>query len=179
MTPQVTMILASTTTGLIGRNGELPWKGRLRSDMVRFKEITSDQAVVMGRKTYYSIPEKFRPLSNRLNIVVSRDLTLVDKDGIWIAHDVEATLRLGKDSRKIFIAGGAEIYQLFLPVIQEILWTEIEVPDSFLVNVNQDDAYFPIQEILADGWTKVDQKSCSANQVGDDFPSVYQIWQRK
>ncbi|MEK7091826.1 MAG: dihydrofolate reductase [Patescibacteria group bacterium] len=178
MPPQVKMILASTATGLIGRSGKLPWQGRLKSDMERFKEITTGKAVVMGRKTYYSIPPKSRPLSDRFNIMVSRNLSLIDEGGVWISHDVASALKLANEYDKLFVAGGAEIYNLFLPVVQEILWTEVEVPDSFLVNVNQDGTYFPIQEILADGWTKVDQQICSANRPGDDFPSIYQIWKR-
>lgn len=68
---KITAILAMTNEGIIGKNNSLPWN--IPEDLKRFKELTTDQVVVMGRNTFFSLPEKFRPLPNRRNIVFSSE----------------------------------------------------------------------------------------------------------
>lgn len=68
---KITAILAMTNEGIIGKNNSLPWN--IPEDLKRFKELTTDQVVIMGRNTFFSLPEKFRPLPNRRNIVFSSE----------------------------------------------------------------------------------------------------------
>lgn len=68
---KITAILAMTNDGIIGKNNSLPWD--IPEDLKRFKELTTNQIVIMGRNTFFSLPEKFRPLPNRRNIVFSSE----------------------------------------------------------------------------------------------------------
>ena len=67
----ISAMVARAANGTIGLNGKIPWQGRLKGEQAIFKEYTKDKAVIMGRKTWYSIPSKFRPLPNRLNLVLT------------------------------------------------------------------------------------------------------------
>lgn len=124
----LSLMVAATPNGHIGREGRLLC--RIPSDMHRFRERTMGHPVIMGRKTWESIPQKFRPLSERTNIVVTRQSRFVAKDAIIVnsiedAH-VMATYAPGAD--EIFIAGGAEIYRQFLPLAQIVYVTTIWAP---------------------------------------------------
>jgi dihydrofolate reductase len=101
-------ILATASNGVIGRENDLPWK--LPSDMAHFKKITSGHSVLMGRKCWESIPEKFRPLPNRKNYVLTRDKNYVAK-GAHVVHSLEDMIKKYKHSSEVlFIIGGAELY---------------------------------------------------------------------
>ena len=111
---KIMMIVAMDEQGTIGQDEELPW--RLSSDLKRFKKLTMADgfnAVVMGRKTWDSLPKKFRPLSERLNIVMSRDTKWSD-EGVEIAlypgRAIEIAYANGCD--ELWIIGGAQIYEL-------------------------------------------------------------------
>lgn len=101
----------------IGKNGTLPWK--LPGDMAYFKRVTSEvhdpakrNAVIMGRKTWESIPQKFRPLPNRLNIVLSRSSVQLP-DGVLLAHNLDHALEVAHNDSAIenaFVIGGGEIF---------------------------------------------------------------------
>lgn len=129
------IIVAMTPSGLIGRMGQLPWHEP--EDLKHFKRTTLGHAVIMGRKTYESIG---RPLPGRTNIVVSR--TMPPTVGVTVAGDVEAALaecrNLGVE--KAFVIGGAQLYAAALPLVEEIVITEINRPDV------TGDTYFPAWE---------------------------------
>ena len=92
--------------------GVLPW--HLPEDMQLFKKLTTNQTVIMGRKTYDSLPPKFKPLPNRHNIIISRSMEAVK--GIDICHSVGAGIEKAKSyGQEIFIIGGASIYAQALP----------------------------------------------------------------
>ncbi len=115
----ITLVLAMAENGVIGRDGAIPW--RIAEDMKRFKALTVGKTVVMGRKTWDSLPRK--PLPDRANIVVTRNHG-------WSAPGAErATLPLDIDFIKpgsdLMIIGGAEIYNLFLPRADRIELTEV------------------------------------------------------
>jgi dihydrofolate reductase len=120
----ISLIAGVSKNGVIGVNHELPW--RLPDDLKYFKEVTSGHAVIMGRKNYESIPEKFRPLPNRLNIILTRQSDFQAAD-CKIAHQVKEALTLaaGAGKEEIFIIGGAEIYREFLPMASRLYLTEI------------------------------------------------------
>jgi dihydrofolate reductase len=117
----VSLIAAVARNGVIGRQGGLPW--RLRDDMRYFAETTAGKAVVMGRKTYDSLPERYRPLPGRRNIVVTRD-SQWQVEGVEAVGSVEQALVLtaGTD---VMVIGGGEIYALALPLASRLYLTEI------------------------------------------------------
>ena len=126
----------SEQTRAIGKDSGLIWN--LPTDMARFKQLTSGHPVIMGRRTWESLPERFRPLPNRTNIVVTRDATY-QAPGALIVHSIEDALALAKTSEgseSIYVIGGGEIYALALPYADHL--------DLTLVNDRTDgDAYFP------------------------------------
>ncbi len=121
----------------IGKNNDLMW--HLPNDMKFFKETTQNQVVVMGRKNYDSIPEKFRPLPNRLNVVLTRNLDF-RADGCLVFSSLEDCLNHFKNENEktIFIIGGGEIYNLALKSnrVEEMYITEID-------HVYDADTFFP------------------------------------
>ena len=117
----------------IGKDGRLPW--RYSADMMFFMEQTTGNAVVMGRRTWLSLP---KPLSNRLNIILSRQLQIEPQDSLVVMRDVESVLSLNNQaSRHLFVIGGARVYESFLPHIER--WVVTEVP----LSVEGSDAFMP------------------------------------
>ena len=99
---------------VIGRKNDLPWSKRLKPDMNRFTQLTTGHPVIMGRKTWISIPDKFRPLPNRNNFVVTRQKGIF-LPGAVIAHSLYGALGRAEHftgGDEIFIIGGAEIYAI-------------------------------------------------------------------
>ena len=111
----ITLILAAAQNGVIGKDGMIPW--RIADDMKRFKALTMGHRVVMGRKTWDSLPRK--PLPGRDNIVVTRDAAW-RAEGAIVAHDVKAAL-VGD----AMVIGGGEIYRAALPFADRIELTEV------------------------------------------------------
>lgn len=107
-----TIIVAHDEDRLIGNGNNIPWK--IPEDMALFKRRTIGQAVIMGRKTYESLPEKYRPLPDRKNIVLSRDASL-RIDGVTCVTSPEEAIKLAKEDKLLpYVIGGGEIYKLFL-----------------------------------------------------------------
>lgn len=110
----------------IGKNNDLMW--HLPKDMKFFKDTTQGQIVVMGRKNYDSIPEKYRPLPNRLNVILTRNKDFEAPDCL-VFHSLEDCLSYFKEEteRTVFIIGGGEIYQMALAsnVIDEMFITHV------------------------------------------------------
>lgn len=120
---RVAAIVAMDEGRIIGKNGALPW--HLPEDLAHFKALTSGHVVVMGRKTWESLPPKFRPLPGRVNVVVSRtprDLEL--PNGVYAAGSIGEALvtadRVADVGRIVWIIGGAEIYKNALPLCDEL-----------------------------------------------------------
>jgi len=140
------IVVAADARGGIGKAAGLPWK--LPGDMAYFKRITSGDkrnAVVMGRKTWESIPVKFRPLKDRLNIVISRNEGLGLPDGVLLASDLDAALEAADraNMENVFVIGGGEIYRIALqhPACKLLYLTDIHADfdcDTFLPNYQQD-----------------------------------------
>ena len=119
----VSLIAAVARNGVIGRQGGLPW--RLRDDMKFFADTTMGKPVVMGRKTYESIPEKYRPLVGRRNIVVTRDTDWAEH-GVKVAGNLDDALWLAGDADEVMVAGGGEIYMQAIGKAQRLYITEID-----------------------------------------------------
>jgi dihydrofolate reductase len=133
-TPRVTLIVAMTDDGVIGIDGQLPW--RLPEDLRRFKAATLGKPVVMGRKTFESIG---RPLPQRHNIVLTRQVGFSARDpAVTVVSTLEAALQAAGDVPEVMIIGGAEIYQLALPLAQRIILTRVHA------NVQGDTHFSPL-----------------------------------
>ena len=115
----ISLIVAAAENGVIGRQGELPW--RLSDDLRRFKAITMDKPIVMGRKTWESIG---RPLPGRHNIVITRQPGYA-AEGCDVVSSVDAAVAASGDADEIMIIGGSEIYQLFLCRADRIYLTRV------------------------------------------------------
>ena len=104
------LIVAASENNIIGIEDRIPW--RIKEDMIRFKELTLNHPVIMGRKTYESIPEKFRPLPQRKNIVLSGSL---NSDGkIYVARNINKAIGF-TENKESYIIGGERVYKEFLP----------------------------------------------------------------
>jgi dihydrofolate reductase len=114
----ITLIVARARNGVIGRDGKLPW--HIPADLKRFKALTMGSAMVMGRRTFDSLPGL---LPGRRHIVLTRDRDWI-APGAEVAHNVEEALHLA-GSERVSVIGGAEVFALFLPVADRIELTEV------------------------------------------------------
>jgi len=117
------LILARAANGVIGRNNTLPW--HLPEDMAHFKRLTMGCPVIMGRKTWESLPPKFRPLPGRLNIVLTRQADW-QAEGARRADSLAQAMALCPPDSTVWIIGGAEVYAQALPLANVAEITEIE-----------------------------------------------------
>lgn len=152
----ITLILAMADNGVIGRNGAIPW--RIGDDLKRFKRLTTGKAVVMGRKTWDSLPKK--PLADRVNIVVTRQPGW-RSEGAITALSLDDALAKAARVGDAMVIGGAEIYREALSRAQRIELTEIHRPF-------EGDAYF---SFARDAWQEVAREE-HATQDGLSFSYV-------
>jgi dihydrofolate reductase len=120
--PRLHLIYAKAANGVIGINGKLPW--HLPEDLAHFKRTTLGCPVIMGRKTWDSLPPKFRPLPGRTNIVVTRQENWND-NGVQPAANLREALLLCEQSSDVWIIGGAQLYALTEPLASSAVVTEI------------------------------------------------------
>ncbi len=150
----------------LGNAGGLPlWK--LRTDMDRFKTLTSGGVVVMGRKTYESFPEKFRPLPNRRNIILTRDLSY-KVDGAEVFNSFDSFMEQNPKLENIWIIGGGEIYNQFVNKVDELHITHVD--GEF-----EADTHFPT--IDTNIW-KVSKEEYVALDEKNTHNSTYTIYER-
>lgn len=122
--PQLVLIAAVARNGVIGKQGGLVFSDPI--DQRHFRQATLGSPVVMGRKTWESLPERFRPLPGRRNIVVSRNPMLVLR-GAELAPSLEDALELAAaHAPRVFVIGGAQLYAQALPYADQLMLTEIE-----------------------------------------------------
>lgn len=150
---KITLIAAYAARQIIGQNGTIPW--HISEDFAFFKAYTLGKPVVMGRKTWESLPKK--PLSGRRNIVISRNSGLV-LEGAEVADDPMKALALCAAADEVVIMGGAEIYRRFLPLATDLRITEVVLDVA-------GDAFFP--PFGADEWREVSRENrISAKGIG-------------
>lgn len=135
----LTLIAARDRNGAIGRNNDIPW--RAPEDLAFFQRETTGGAVVMGRRTWNSLP--VRPLKNRLNLVISSDPSVAEQVFSSPEAAVDHAYRSGH--RRVYGIGGAGVYGALLPMADRLLLTEVDLA------VAEADAFFP--GIVAGDWT--------------------------
>jgi dihydrofolate reductase len=123
MKPAINLIAGVARNGAIGRDNQLLW--RLPEDMARFKALTMGHPVIMGRKTWDSLPARFRPLPGRRNLVLSRapGLQLL---GAEVCTSLNAAIARCAQAERVFVIGGAQIYAEALPLAERLELTEID-----------------------------------------------------
>lgn len=122
MNSNISIIVATTTNLVIGVNNEIPWY--LPRDLLHFKETTLNCPVIMGRKCWESIPKKYRPLPNRINIVLSRNPEYKIKD-IDVSNNLIKTIEKYSNHNEIFIIGGSHIYKEGFKLASKLYLTNI------------------------------------------------------
>ena len=140
------LILARATNGVIGHQNQIPWQ--LPEDMAHFRQLTMGHPVIMGRKTWDSLPAAVRPLPGRRNIVITRQADW-QAEGAEVVHSLEQALAACANSAQAWVMGGAEIYRQALPLAQQVVVTEIDADfagDAFAPEL---DAAWQAQEASA------------------------------
>lgn len=154
---RISIIVAVANNGVIGRDNDLVW--RLRDDMKFFSETTRGHAVITGRKNYESIPEKFRPLPHRTNIVVTRN-TEYAAPGAQVVHSLQAALdaAAATGAAEAFIIGGGEIYRQALERgdVGRVLLTHVDAAP-------EGDTFFDLS-VVSTGWDRVSHGRFEADE---------------
>jgi len=162
----IAFYVAIADDGVIGHQGGLPW--RLSSDLKRFKAETMGKPLIMGRKTWESLPR--RPLPGRLNIVVTRDPSY-DAPGATLATSVDDALRVAEadGADEIAVIGGGDIFRLLFDRADRLNVTHVlgEVPG---------DTFFPA--ILPDEWEVIESTDHPVGER-DSHPTRYVVYQRR
>ncbi len=162
--------VARARNGVIGRAGKLPW--RLKSDLALFKATTLFKPVIMGRKTWESLP--LRPLPGRMNLVVTRDGSYEDSlksKGSVVCERFDEAVQIAREqaeedgAEEICVIGGADLFALALPKARRIYLTEVEA------EVEGDVFFPPFDE---SGWREVRREAHKAGE-GDDYDFVFRV----
>ncbi|MGC1302920.1 MAG: dihydrofolate reductase [Caulobacteraceae bacterium] len=168
--PILALVVARARNGVIGRDGALPW--RLKSDMVHFKAVTLGKPVIMGRKTWDSLPKK--PLPGRANFVLSRDGTFEPR-GAVVCERFEEAVAMAREQAvedgvdEVCVIGGTALFALALPKARRIHLTEVEAEI-------EGDALFPSFDEI--GWTEVGREAHAAADE-DDYAFVFRTLERR
>lgn len=164
------IVVARARNGVIGRNGDLPW--RLKSDLAWFKANTLGKPVIMGRKTWDSLPR--RPLPGRLNLVLTRDQSFEAKNAI-VCERFDEALEIAREQAaedgvgEVCVIGGTAVFELALPRAKRLYLTEVEAEP-------EGDALFPAFDEAA--WTEVRRERRPAGE-GDDHPFTTRVLERR
>ena len=163
------LIVAIAENNVIGKDNDLIW--HLPNDMKFFKEKTLTHHIVTGRKNYISIPEKFRPLANRTNIVLTRQSDF-NEEGCVVLHSLENAIKYAQENNEseLFIIGGGQIYK-------EALEKKL-IDRMYITHVNHSfdgDTFFP--EINSDEWVRTSETS---NTTDDrhDYPYSFVVYEK-
>jgi dihydrofolate reductase len=161
---KVYAIFATDLDGFIGKSGQIPW--RVPSDLKRFRRLTKDHCVIMGRKTFESIGST---LPSRTNIIVSSKEHVRQGEEIW-AKSPEEALELCANHKTVWIIGGAEIYKTFMPIVDVVHHTIINT------NINGDTSVLSPALSGTPGWVHIKQEIL--RDVDDQHTSTYMVHAR-
>lgn len=183
-TPRIGMIWAEALNHAIGRAGVMPW--HLPEDLAHFRRVTTGAPVIMGRRTWESLPARFRPLPGRLNIVITRNpnysapgaklcgslAEAVELAGVLsadaaVGDAASAAGSAGRERVAAWVIGGGELYRAALPIAQEVWRTRIEVL------VADADTYAPQ---LDEHWHRVEETAPQVSESGLQFS--FERWER-
>ena len=162
--------IARARNGVIGRDGRLPW--RLKSDLAIFRSVTMGKPVIMGRKTWESLPK--RPLVGRTNIVLSRDGSFEAK-GAVVCEDFSEAVQIAREQARedgrdeACVIGGASLFELTLPRAGRLYLTEVDA------EVEGDVRLSPIDESR---WREVRREAYPASEA-DEHPFVFRVLERR
>ena len=159
----ISLVYAQSRNGIIGSKGKLPW--HLPSDLKRFKQVTLGKPIIMGRKTWDSLPRQ--PLPGRANIVITRQKDF-SGEGALVARNVAGALAIAGDVPEICVIGGGQIFAAFLPLARRIYLTEIDL-------VVEGDTLAPVLDMPP--WREV-SREVHAGTVGDDSGFVLRVLER-
>ena len=150
----ISIIVAVSENNVIGRNNNLPW--HLPADMKYFKDTTMGHFVVMGRKNFDSIPDKYRPLTGRTNVVVTRQNNFIAA-GVQVAHSIKEAIQLAKEKNETecFIIGGGEIFSQSIDLCNRIYLTRIH-------HRIEGDVFFP--ELNQNKWKEISRQDVNADE---------------
>lgn len=158
----LTLIAVVAQNGAIGRDNGLLW--HLPEDLRHFRATTRGRTVIMGRRTWESLPTAFRPLPGRKNIVLTRDTGFV-AEGASVVHTLPEALAIA-GSGEVFVIGGAELYRQALPLAQRLVLTEV-------AEAAEGDAFFPV--LAAGEWQETVRQEGSRGEPAFDFVSYQRI----
>jgi len=170
MTPILSLVVARAANGVIGRDGDLPW--RLKSDLALFKANTLGKPVIMGRKTWDSLPRK--PLPGRMNIVLSRDGSFEPTNAVVCESFLEA-VQMAKEQAEddgvdeVCVIGGRALFEMALPKAKRLYLTEVDATVD-------GDVTFP--EFDESAWTQVRREEHPAGE-GDDHAFTFRVLERR
>ena len=160
---ELTIIAAVSINNVIGNNNKLIWK--LSNDLKRFKNLTTNHSVIMGRKTFESLPN---PLPDRNNIVITRD-TNYSKPNIQVCSSIEDAINLTKTDTQPFIIGGGEIYSQTINIVDKIELTRVHKEFD-------GDAYFP--EIPLDIFELINKENYNSD-LENEFDYSYLTYKKR
>ncbi|WP_292110023.1 dihydrofolate reductase [Brevundimonas sp.] len=168
--PRLALVVARARNGVIGRDGDLPW--RLRSDLQRFKAVTMGKPCVMGRKTWESLPLK--PLPGRLNLVLSKDESFEPK-GAVACLTLDEAIEIGREQAvedgvdEVCVIGGAGLFAATLPRAKRLYLTEVDAEP-------EGDVLFPPFDESA--WVEVSSEAVPPGEK-DDHAFVFRVLERR
>jgi len=168
--PHLALVVARARNGVIGRDGTLPW--RLKSDMAWFKANTLGKPVIMGRKTWDSLPK--RPLPGRTNIVLSRDLSF-EAQGALVCENFSEAAQIAREQAaedgagEVCVIGGAALFEAALPKAKRLYLTEVEADVA-------GDVTFPAFDESA--WAEVSREAHPAGEQ-DEYPFTFRVLERR
>ena len=159
---RISLIVAVSSNGVIGRDGGLPW--HLSSDLRRFKALTMGHHMVMGRRTWDSVG---RALPGRTTIVVTRSTTLELPEGVRRAGSLGEALKLAAEDDEVFITGGAVLYREAMDLADRLYLTRVHAA------VDGDTRFEPD----LGGWTLLSREDVPAGDR-DQYPHSFEVWER-
>jgi len=164
MKKDISIIVAIASNYAIGKDNDLLW--HISRDLKRFKEITKDHYIVMGKRTYYSLP--IRPLPHRTSLIIT-DVANEEIDNCLMAYSIEDAVNKMDTSNENFIIGGGSIYKQFMPIASKL----------YITRVHKDyeaDTFFP--EISLNEW-KLESKEDVTDDPQNDFTYTFEIYSRR
>ncbi|WNB17255.1 dihydrofolate reductase [Marivirga arenosa] len=164
----ISMIVARAINNAIGKDNDMIW--HLPDDLKYFKDKTRNHHILMGRKNFDSLGEKFQPLPNRINIVITRNKEW-ERDGTIVFHNIEEGIQYAKENKEeeLFIIGGGQIYEQGLQFADRLYITEVNAkfPDA--------DAFFP--DFDKSNWKEVSSEHHPTDEK-HQFDFTYKVYER-